>query len=249
MVDVFISYSNENKDEARILANVIEKEGFRVWWDHYLAPGEDYTDKIEETLDDAKAIIVLWSEVSRKSHWVRDEATVGRDQNKLLPVVIDASLPPLGFRQVHTVSLNGWNGTDVEPLKNIFKRLNLLVSELSFDVEPSDQSNESTIPFGTPKRQNDPAELKPKNLIALNKEIFSPESSSIPDFLLGKKKQRRHLEPLWMTGLIGSLTLFSVIGGDRLLSDSDNYDVSVRHLTSQIIGVVLRPILVALGIT
>ncbi len=103
--DVFISYAREDRDVARELAQTLSGEGYSIWWDRELVPGNEYADVIEKTLESAKAIIVLWSEAARKSHWVRDEAAVGRDRERLAPILLDSGQPPLGFRQVHTVSM------------------------------------------------------------------------------------------------------------------------------------------------
>ena len=56
MTDVFISYSHENKEAARVLADVISSKGFDVWWDRDLIAGDDYTTVIESVLDQASAV-------------------------------------------------------------------------------------------------------------------------------------------------------------------------------------------------
>jgi len=33
MHDIFISYSREDLDQAKLIAGGLEKEGFSVWWD------------------------------------------------------------------------------------------------------------------------------------------------------------------------------------------------------------------------
>ena len=45
-----------------------------------------------------------------RSAWVRDEAAEGRDAGKLVPVLIDAVKPPMGFRQYQTIDLTAWTG-------------------------------------------------------------------------------------------------------------------------------------------
>jgi TolB-like protein/Tfp pilus assembly protein PilF len=47
--------------------------------------------------------VVLWSATSYQSHWVHDEATVGRDRKCLVPLSIDGAEPPLGFRQFQVI--------------------------------------------------------------------------------------------------------------------------------------------------
>jgi len=59
--------------------------------------------------------MVLWSAASIKSTWVRDEAAVGRDNGRLIPVLIEAIDPPLGFRQFQCISLTDWRGRGQPP--------------------------------------------------------------------------------------------------------------------------------------
>lgn len=100
------------RDRARQLAAIIAASGYSVWWDRGLLPGDAYSDVIEDELDCADAVIVLWSETSRQSHWVRDEAAVGRDRNRLVPIALDGALPPLGFRQIHTLDAGALNAEE-----------------------------------------------------------------------------------------------------------------------------------------
>ena len=51
---------------------------------------------------------MLWSAQSVQSAWVRDEAAAGRDSGRLVPVMIDETDPPLGFRQFQSIDLSRW---------------------------------------------------------------------------------------------------------------------------------------------
>ena len=46
---------------------------------------------------------------------MRDEAAVGRDRNCLVPLTLDGSVPPLGFRQFQTIDLSRWRGRGHPP--------------------------------------------------------------------------------------------------------------------------------------
>jgi hypothetical protein len=74
-----------------------------------------FAKSIETELDQCDAVIVLWSKASAESDWVLDEASQGRDLRKLVPVSIDGSLPPLGFRQYHAIDLAKWHGLAASP--------------------------------------------------------------------------------------------------------------------------------------
>ena len=113
--DVFVSYARGDELRARQLIAILEKDGFSVWWDGKLEAGAEYSNKIQEALETAKAVVVLWSNTSLASNWVRDEAEAGRDRSTLVPVSLDGCLPPLGFRQLQAVDMSQWKGKATAP--------------------------------------------------------------------------------------------------------------------------------------
>ena len=74
MSDIFISYAREDRNKAELLARVFEQQKWNVWWDKVIPPGKKYSDVIGAELASAKAVIVLWSQASVASDWVKDEA-------------------------------------------------------------------------------------------------------------------------------------------------------------------------------
>lgn len=102
---VFFSYSRTDQAKAVALIRLIEAAGFVTWWDGLLGGGERYSRATEAALDRARAVVVLWSKNSVDSHWVRDEATRGRDRGQLVPLSLDGTEPPLGFGQFQTITL------------------------------------------------------------------------------------------------------------------------------------------------
>ncbi len=111
MAAIFLSYAREDRSCAGKLAHVLEGAGHDVWWDRRLDGGEEFSAEIEAALDKSDVVLVAWSKESVKSRWVRDEAAVGGETGHLVPVSIDGSLPPMGFRQFHTLDLAGWKGS------------------------------------------------------------------------------------------------------------------------------------------
>lgn len=110
MATVFLSYDREDAGKARPIAVALEKAGHSVWWDLHVRGGAQFSKVIEEELKAADAVVVLWSKQSVESAWVRDEAAAGRDAGRLVPVSLDNTEPPLGFRQFQTIALRGWKG-------------------------------------------------------------------------------------------------------------------------------------------
>lgn len=115
MADLFISYAREDRDTAQSLALALEQAGLTVWWDRRIAGGSDFTRVIAESLAGARLVLVLWSEISVQSSFVRDESSRARDAGKLLPVRIEEVQLPLGFGQIHTLDLLDWDGDTDDP--------------------------------------------------------------------------------------------------------------------------------------
>jgi formylglycine-generating enzyme required for sulfatase activity len=126
MSDIFISYKREDQATARKLADALEKEGLSVWWDPKLRAGEHFDDVIEKALNDAKCVIVMWSNLSVNSEYVKAEATEALEQKKLVPIKIESVNLPFRFKRVHTLSLLGWDGSKDFPE---FRRLVEDISE------------------------------------------------------------------------------------------------------------------------
>ena len=110
MASVFLSYSREDAGRVGPLAAALEHEGHKVWWDRHISAGQQFADEIEQALSTANVVVVCWTAKSVRSSWVRDEASVGRDSGRLVPVRLDSSEPPLGFRQYQTIDLSSWSG-------------------------------------------------------------------------------------------------------------------------------------------
>ncbi len=112
---VFLSYTREDRDRALPVIRALEADGFNVWWDGLLQGGSAFARTTETALETADAVVVLWSARSVQSHWVRDEATRGRDRGCMVPVSIDGTAAPLGFRQIQHINLSRWKGKPTAP--------------------------------------------------------------------------------------------------------------------------------------
>lgn len=110
MPDVFLSYSHNDRAAVQRFAVGLEAQGLDVWWDNALRSGEAFDEKIEQALREAKAVVVLWSNTSVVSRWVRAEATLADRKGKLVPVMLEACERPIMFELTHTVDLSQWRG-------------------------------------------------------------------------------------------------------------------------------------------
>lgn len=86
MADIFISYSTEDREQARLLAAFLQADGYSVWWDTSLLSGDNFRKVIMTELGQARAAIVIWTENSTASDWVQSEAGRAHADAKLIPV-------------------------------------------------------------------------------------------------------------------------------------------------------------------
>src|SRR5664279_226579 len=112
LADIFLSYSRDDQATARRFAEGFEREGFSVWWDATLDAGQAYDEVTEKALDEAKAVVVLWSKTSVASRWVRAEATQADRNKTLIPVMIEPCTRPIMFELTHTADLSQWTGDE-----------------------------------------------------------------------------------------------------------------------------------------
>jgi len=112
---LFLSYAHADQRRAKALAAALGSAGYTVWWDALIEGGAAFARTINVALDKADAVIVLWSATSIDSDWVCDEAASGRDRKRLVPLSLDGTLPPLGFRQYHAIDLSHWKGRAGDP--------------------------------------------------------------------------------------------------------------------------------------
>jgi TolB-like protein/tetratricopeptide (TPR) repeat protein len=107
---VFLSYSRADKAQAVRLAKALQVAGLDVWWDTLIEGGAEFAKTIEAAINTCDAVVVAWSQASVSSDWVLDEAARGRELHKLVPVSLDGTEPPMGFRRYHSIDLTSWKG-------------------------------------------------------------------------------------------------------------------------------------------
>ena len=115
MNDIFISYANQDRSVAQKLADAFEASGWSVWWDREIPFGKAFDQVIEEELNAARCVVVLWSHESVRSRWVKTEAAAAADRDRLMPVLIEDVTVPLEFKRIQTAMLQGWSGDREHP--------------------------------------------------------------------------------------------------------------------------------------
>lgn len=116
MQDIFLSYSSKDRDRLAPLVHELEAEGGTVFWDHRsIKVAQDWHQVIGAAIQQCPCVIVAWSEASVLSHWVKEEALIGRDRGVLYPLKIDQVSLPFGFNLIQAADFTQWNGKADHP--------------------------------------------------------------------------------------------------------------------------------------
>ncbi len=113
-IDTFLSYAAEDRPLVSQIEDSLRGRGRRPWFDKDIIPQSPFDRQINNYLDDAQCVVVLWSPKSLHSSWVRAEALRAFDLQKLVSVVIDDVVPPVPFNSVQSFCLTR-DGTNIEP--------------------------------------------------------------------------------------------------------------------------------------
>lgn len=124
MADIFLSYASEDLERVRPLVERLEERDWQVWWDREIPIGKTWPVVIEEALEATTAMVVVWTEASVESKWVRIETTKGEERGGLVPVKLDDIKIPIQFSLLQTADLTNWDGSSSHvELKSVFSAL------------------------------------------------------------------------------------------------------------------------------
>ncbi len=115
MNDIFISYANTDRPSAQLFADALKACGWSVWWDREIPLGTSFDQVIEEHLNGARCVIVLWSTAAIRSRWVKTEAASAADRERLILILIEDVPIPLEFKRIQTAALQKWQGDRDDP--------------------------------------------------------------------------------------------------------------------------------------
>jgi len=115
MADIFISYARSTAKQAQAVAEALRSQGYGVWLDDAIPAHRAYADVIEEELQAAAAVVVVWSAEAAKSQWVQSEADHARENGKLVQLTIDGAHLPMPFDRIQCADMIGWSGDLAAP--------------------------------------------------------------------------------------------------------------------------------------
>ena len=110
MAKVFISYSSADRERVSQLVRVLRESDFEVWWDRRLMPHETFKHVLAKQIDEACAVVVIWTHNSIGSEWVEWE--VDRAGGKLVSVRMDDCMPGSPHDNKHIEDMTSADGPD-----------------------------------------------------------------------------------------------------------------------------------------
>lgn len=113
MTDIFFSYRSDDRERVRPVRDAFAALGFEVFWDQQVPAGVDWDTWIRRHLAESKCAIVFWSSASAASDNVRHEATVAKQQGKLVAALLEpltAAQFPMGMYSQQAANLVDWRG-------------------------------------------------------------------------------------------------------------------------------------------
>ncbi len=95
MPRIFISYSKQDDEFVRYLAALLRDQGFDVWYDAELNPGEDWWTVLEKEIHACDAFLVIMTPQARQSRWVLRELLLAEKLGKpVYPVLVSGDVWP-----------------------------------------------------------------------------------------------------------------------------------------------------------
>jgi TolB-like protein len=129
MADIFVSYARSDRARVAPLVAAIQAQGWSVWWDPEIDPGQEFDRQIAAELKVAAAVLVVWTPVSVASRWVRGEARDGAERGILVPVRFERAILPIDVRALHTTDFDDWGEDPRSPqAQEVLRALGTIVA-------------------------------------------------------------------------------------------------------------------------
>jgi hypothetical protein len=104
---VFVSYTRVDQRHARRIRDALTSLSVDVLWDESM-PAVDWQEYLERSIDSIAAVVVLWTPQSLNSGYVRDEARLALETDKLINIVFAVAKPRFPFDRINGLSIDGW---------------------------------------------------------------------------------------------------------------------------------------------
>ncbi len=120
MGSIFISYSKKDVVYAAKLVNALKREGFNVWIDLDMQKGTQWDLRLEKQLKDCDLYLLIVSNNSYESKWVRKEVLFAQTMNKpIIPIMLEETEPWLVIMDKQGIKIE----RDALPPESFYERL------------------------------------------------------------------------------------------------------------------------------
>jgi TIR domain len=180
LADVFVSYARADKARVAPLVELIERQGWSVFWDTQLVPGDQWRQHLLKEIQSCTACVVVWSTNSASSEWVVEEAALAKSRKVLVPVLIDAVEVPFGFQNLQTANLVDWRqaGQSNDQASLVLSRLRVLIERI--EPAPHIATSLSRIGYPIDMRAVQAASDQVSSSELLERYDFSAQSNADP---------------------------------------------------------------------
>lgn len=249
MADIFISYSGEDKTNVKLIAQLLEQQGWSVWWDRQIPIGKQFDTVIEDELQKSCCVIVVWTHRSVKSEWVKNEANEAGQLGKLVPILLEDVRIPLAFKRTEAAVLTNWQGEENHPeLLSLFSAVDATIKEQKAKKETGEPSPHKTQKedrkikdWSIEKKIDKPGSVKTNIIIAISGFIVSILAIyyylQMQDKLTEQVDQRIYYLILVVFGIAASAVVFGLMNSYASLK-GETLDKKLQ-LAGPIVGVVL----------
>ena len=95
---IFVSYAHANQEIVTRIIETLHENGYRIWYDSGIMPGDDPFENIAKHLYNSALVIVFLSRRSIQSHYCKSEVNFAFSKSKnLICVVLEEFEMPLGW--------------------------------------------------------------------------------------------------------------------------------------------------------
>jgi TIR domain len=107
---IFLSYKREDVVLAAKVRTALMHAGYVLWFDSDVQCGQRWEPEIDRKLRGASCVVVLWSQRSNASPWVRYEASHAMARDVYAPCRIELVSIDAPFNQIQATDLLDWDG-------------------------------------------------------------------------------------------------------------------------------------------
>lgn len=130
MTDIFMSYVRADQKAVEMMADMLETDGYSVWLSSTYKDSANFQEELRKALDQAKCIMVVWSNASVKKRFILEEARQAMKRGILVSVQIEECEIPSEFRSTGVLDFGMWTGDDDELVwEDLSLRLGTLIEE------------------------------------------------------------------------------------------------------------------------